>query len=92
MTKIANASRHSLSYVAEVNEMLPMAARLAGNMNTPEPIMLPATISAAAVNPILRFSVTCGTTFDILANPQSYMLAKRIKTNKQSWHSHSTRP
>ena len=33
-------------------EMPPMVAKLAGSINTPLPIMLPATISVAATTPI----------------------------------------
>lgn len=48
------------AYQPASREILPIAARLAGNMKTSEPIMLPAIISVAVVRPILRFSATCG--------------------------------
>ena len=36
-----------------ISAMLPIADRLAGSMNTPDPIILPATISVAGISPIL---------------------------------------
>ena len=38
--------------------MLPIPARLAGSINTPDPIIFPATIKVAGTKPILLFSLT----------------------------------
>lgn len=59
--------------------MLPMAARLAGSINTPEPIILPATISVAGTKPILLFSFAI-----IFSCEKNVRAAKAVRTRKQN--------
>ncbi len=73
----ASATAPAMVISQPMTAMEPMAARLAGSMKTPDPIMLPATIRVAGTRPILAASASLEaagavSVEDMLASPSAH--------------------